>query len=367
VRLAGFIAAAAVALAGCTESGVVRVVDGRPSEGRFIGSAAYALFARGAAAEANGALVPALQAFEMAATQDPGSPEIWTRLGALRCRTEPAGPMPLLAREAFDRAVAADPDHGPLYRERARCLASRGAASAALPDAERALALDPDDLDTALVRAMVLDGAGRVDDARRALRSIAARRPTSTAPWRELHALALRTTDAALARESAERLRALEGGTTAVRELGPRALPRIDRALLGDDLPAAQKLALQQRLPGAEVALRAVALGQRALARTQAELVLGADPGDASARIALVAVADLGGDLGAMTALMRTIPRASSTPSPLGRWLFADVLRRRVSAEAALAWLGDARKGQAGEDPLLSATEERVRAALSMP
>jgi hypothetical protein len=115
------------------------------------------------------------------------------------------------------------------------------------------------------------------------------------------------------------------------------------------------------------VALRAVALGQRALARAQAELVLGADPGDASARIALVAVADLGGDLGAMAALMRTIPRATSKPSALGRWLFADVLRRRASADAALAWLGEARAGGAEEDPLLSATEKRVRAALSLP
>ena len=346
---------------------MTRVVDGRPSEGRFISGAAYALFARGAAAEANGALTPALRAFEAAAGEDTESAEIWTRLGALHCRLAPEGDVPVSAREAFDRALAADPDHAPGYRERARCLSIRGEAVAAVADAERALALDPDDLDTALVRAAALDRAGRTEDARRALRSIAARRPSASQPWRELLALARRTSDAALAQECAERLRALGAATARPLDPGSAALSRIDRAILDDDLPAAQKLALRQRLPGAEVALRAAALGLPALAREQAELVLGADPGDASARIALVAVADLRGDVGAISRLMQSMPRGSSSLSTLGRWLFADVLRRRVSAEAALAWLGEVRAEGAEADPLLAATAKRVRGALIRP
>ena len=103
MRLAGPLAMA-LAIAGCAEPGVTRVVEGRPTEGRFISTAAYALFARGAAAEANGALVPALRAFEMAAAEDPGSPEIWTRLGALRCLIEPPGPLPVAARPISARS-----------------------------------------------------------------------------------------------------------------------------------------------------------------------------------------------------------------------------------------------------------------------
>jgi tetratricopeptide (TPR) repeat protein len=259
-----------------------------------------------------------------------------------------------------------DPEHAPAFRERARCLTNRGQLGAALPDADRALALDPNDLDTALVRAEVLDRLGRTEEARRALRSIAARRPTAAEPWTRLQALAQRTGDAALAREAGERLRALSPAGVASApppEGAPLAL--LDRAILAGDLPAAQKLALRQRLPGAEIALRAVALGRSAIAREQAELLLGADPDDTSARIALVAVADLRGDLPAMAALMRAMPRRSRGPSALGRWLFADALRRRVGVEAALAWLGSGEAEAAPGDPLLAATEKRVRASLA--
>src|SRR5262249_6370554 len=118
---------------------------------------------------------------------------------------------------------------------------------------------------------------------------------------------------------------------------------------------------------GGELALRAAALGVLALAREQGELVLGADPADASARIALVAAADLRGDLGAIGDLMRAMPRALTPVSPLGRWIFADVLRRRVGAAAARAFLGGEVGEAREEDPLLAATEKRVREALAGP
>jgi tetratricopeptide (TPR) repeat protein len=365
MRLTRLALPAAIALAGCAEPTVTRIVDGRPEEGRFISGAAYALYARGAAAEAAGNLGSAVRAFEVAASEDPQSPEIWTRLGQLHCRAGAGGGLPLRAAEAFSRAAAADPAYAPLYRERARCLLRFGDSSGALADAERALTLDPGDLDTALVRAGALERAGRDDDARRALRSVTARHPTASEAWRQLRELAARTGDAALARECAERIAALATEPAAVLpELSP--LAAIDRALVAGDLADARRRALKQRLPSAEVALRAVALGRSALAREQAELVLGADPADASARIALVAAADLRGDVAAVDALMRSMPRRSTTPSALARWLFAEVLRRRVSPEAALAWLGPADAAAEG-DPLLAATEKRVRAALAVP
>jgi Tfp pilus assembly protein PilF len=386
VRVA-FAAVFAIALGGCGESGVVRVVDERPQEGRFISEAAYALFARGAEAEMAGDLGAARRMFELAAGEDPHSPEIWTRLGALLCREEPTK-----AAAAFARAQATDASFGPLYRERARCLVAGGEAPAAIADAERALALDPDDLDTALVRAEALALAGRVDEARRALRAAAVRRPAFVEPWAALLSLARRTGDTALAREAALHVASLSPGTSVARwgtppnprspallaELAP--LSDLDAALGAGDLAGAQRLALELRMPGAEVALRAAALGLASLAREQAALLLGADPRDASARIALVAAADLQGDMPALAAALRAIPQRSTAPSRLARLLLAEVLHRRAGDEAARAWLGAAAApGVSGQsprrepappvdsDPLLAATEKRVRAELSAP
>jgi tetratricopeptide (TPR) repeat protein len=361
-----FTLTAALALAGCPDPVVVRVVDGRSESGRFIGEAAYALFARGAAAEASGNLDGAVRAFSLAAREDPDSPDVWTHLGAVHCRLEAGeGPLPTAAADAFAHALAADPAYGPLYRERARCLAARGQAQAARADADRALSEDPDNLDTALVRADVLSRAGLRDEALRALRAAAARRPASAEPWRALDDLAHRAGDAALAREAEGHLAALATGSTPARG-APASLSTVDAALRSGDLAEAQRRALALRLPSADLALRAAALGLAALAREQAALVLGADPGDASARIALAAAADLGSDLATLSTAMRSIPRRSTAPSALGRWLFADVLRRRVGPDAALAWLGAAAAGGDG-DPLLAATEKRVRDALATP
>ncbi len=110
--------------------------------------------------------------------------------------------------------------------------------------------------------------------------------------------------------------------------------------------------------------MRAAALGRAPLAREQAALVIGADPGDASARIALAAAADLFRDPTALDAAVRGVPRRSTAPSPLARLLFAEVLARRAGANAVQAWLGPTLPAT-GDDPLLAATEERVRTAIA--
>ena len=75
VRASPLVAAVApIALGGCAEPAVVRLVDGRPVRGRYISEAAYALFARGAEAEMAGDLGAARRLFELAAAEDPESP-----------------------------------------------------------------------------------------------------------------------------------------------------------------------------------------------------------------------------------------------------------------------------------------------------
>ncbi len=69
----------------------MRLVDGRPVAGRYIEESAYALYLWAADAEARGDLAAAQRGFEQAALADPESPEIWTRIGALRCRAETSG------------------------------------------------------------------------------------------------------------------------------------------------------------------------------------------------------------------------------------------------------------------------------------
>jgi hypothetical protein len=235
-------ALAALALAGCAEPAVTRIVDGRVETGRYINDAAYALYARAALAEAAGDLGNAQRAFEWAAAEDPDSPEAWTKLAALTPLPDPLG----------------------------------------VP-----------------------------------------------------------------ARDSA-------------------AASSIDAALRRGDLGDARRRSLKARLPSAEIAVRAAALGIEALAHEEAALVLAADPADASARIALAAAADLRGDMPALADALRGIPRRMTPPSPLARWLLADVLRRRVGNEAAIAWLGPQAPDLANDpDPLLAATRKRVRAALA--
>lgn len=360
------LALAAPALAGCAEPEVVRLVDGRPQAGRYISDDAYALFARGAEAEVRGDVGNAVRAFQAAAIQDPESPEIWTRLGALHCSAAraPAEPPPQ-AMSDFARAEAADASFAPLHRERARCLLEHGRVQGALSAVERAVALDPSDPETFVVKAQALERAGKVDDARRTLRGLTVSHPRAGAPWVALLELGKRAGDVALVHEAARR--AGERGVARAFEAAEPMLASIDAALRAGDLNDARRLAGKARLGEAELAVRAAALGRITLAREQAALVLGADPADASARIALASAAELAGDTAALDAAMRAIPRRHTIPSPLARLLFAELLGRRSGTDAARAWLGPtgANDPSAQDDALLAATAERVHARLA--
>lgn len=345
----------AAMLAGCGGSSVVRLVDGRPEVGRFIGPEAYALYGRGASAEAQGDVTGALRAYQAAADADPESPEIWTRLGALRCREALSVALPELAR-----AEAADPSFGPLHRERARCLLAHGRVTEALAASRRAVALDPEDLEASLVYASALERAGRSEEARLALRALTVSHPGAVGPWRALAGAARRAGDVGLTREAAERADRLSPS----RE--PVTLGQVDAALLAGDMDAALRLSRRAHLASADIAVRAAALGLVDAARERGALVLGAEPANASARIAVAAAADLSGDTAALAGAMRRVPARSTAPSPLSRVLFAEVLARRVGVDAARAWL-DAlpETGSAGDDPVLAAAVERVRKRLA--
>lgn len=403
LRRAAFALAAIVAAGaavGCTPATVVRVIDGREVTGRFVSDRAYALYARGAEAEARGDLEGARLEYLSAAEQDDGNAEVWTRVGAVSCKLG----RDAAARDAFATAAARAPEYEPLYRERALCAldAAPGAAGAAAPaerfraafeDATRSLALDPDSEDAALLYARAAEAAGDVAAAERALRELVVRLPGRAAGWRALRELAARRKDGPAVARATNALEALGGATGA--GLGgatgaglggaagagagatgaglagatsparaPAALDDVDAAITRGSLDDARAAAKRARLPPAELSVRAAALGHAQLAKTQAELVYKADPSSASAAIALAVASDLLHDDAGVTIALAAPASLTTAPSPLARLLFAELIQRRADREAALAYVGAVAAPAEGTEPLLRAVIERVRASL---
>lgn len=354
---------------GCGMPSVVRAVDGREIEGRFISEYAYMLYGVAADAEARGDLATALNTFQAAAEEDEESPEIWTRIGAIRCKL---GPKSGSYAEAFERARSLDPELEPLLVEEARCALSRGKVGEALSRATRAVAQDPNDEEAALLHASLLERSGRGEEARREVRALTVRRPTSTAAWTAQRDLSVRLGDQAAAAQASERLsqlsKARAGAGPGEHATRAGALEALDLALSMGDLDRARKLGRAARVSPAEVAVRAAALGRFAAALEQAELVLGADPSEASARIAMAVAADLSGDQARFSSALTDLPLKSAdltSPSPLARLLFAELLDRRAGRSAAKAWLGPLPRREEeppSGDPLRTRIEARVRA-----
>jgi tetratricopeptide (TPR) repeat protein len=354
---------AALALAtGCARPQVVRLVEGREVEGRFIDEEAYALFASAAEAEARADLRAAQRLYTAAARADEGSAEILARLGAVMCAL---GQAP---EASFNAAERADPNYEPTHFERARCDLARGGPERALTASERARTLDPDRPETARLRATVLERLGRVDEARRELMAALAREPTSRAAWTAVLELAERHGDRALAQYARAQRATLEARLAA----GPRSpdsaapsLAELDAALGRGEVNEARRLGARWHVSRSELAVRAAALGRAAEARALAESIVRADPADASARIALAAAAELQHDDTTLGVALDAIPAASTPPSPLARLLYAELLARQVDVAAAQAWLGPSATPSAEIDPLLHSVEQRVRAALA--
>jgi tetratricopeptide (TPR) repeat protein len=336
LRLRLCLALGACALGGCQRFEVVRVIDGQPVTGPFVSPRAYAAYARGTLDEASGHDVEALHAFEVALVLDQGSPELWTRVGAVRCRLGQVDS----AEEAFDQGEQRDADYEPLWRARAECERSQHRLPDAVQAARRAVRLDPDRLETALLWARLADELGQTDEAGRWLRSLVARWPRSRAAWRALAEFAQHHGQAPWAARAAEELGTLpaaddEPPLPAQQAVGS-SWHEVDAALQAADLPAARRALRQRHLDEHLLAPRAVALGKPGLAQEQAAAYVAADPTDSDSRLALALAADLLGRSVELSRLLTVVPGASPL-SPVARLLLRELLARHVGpAEAGL-------------------------------
>jgi tetratricopeptide (TPR) repeat protein len=314
---------------------VVRVVDGEELPGRFVSHLAYGAYARAALLEADGDLNGAVHAYGEALREDTRSKEIWTRIGALRCRLGASG-----AWEAFDRAAQIDAEYEPVWRERAHCHAREKRLDRALASAERALTLDPSLEETSVLIANLQRQRGKPKDAQRWLEGLVAVAPTSVPGYEALLELAVQTGD--------ERLR--ERAALQLARLSPRRLPdlirleprlslpaRTDAALREGDLDQAQELALEAHMPKGRLAVRAAELGRADLAYEIAQRVLDADPRNGDAWVAALVAADRLRDEQAYGEVLKSRAPEMVAPSPEAAELLARLLERRVGSEASAA------------------------------
>ncbi len=323
--VAAVTAAVAIAVIGCGRGAdVVRVVDGRLVGGAYVEPEVYASFLRGALAEASGDLPGALVAYRETADRDPSDPEVWTRIGDVRCRIRPSDEA---AERALARAFALDERYAPAWEARARCASLRdptGGQRVAVDAAARAAREDPRGLAPQLVLARASEGAGDPAAARDRLVALTLVHRESLAAWEALSAwgrahddpvLAARALVEALRHAPAER-HAFGERAVAFAGIGEALAARVvASAALDADGPSVSPAAARLALDGAiaegnvervrlravrghigldEAAARAFLLGDPRMARALAEPVALSDPRAAGARMVLAAAsADL--------------------------------------------------------------------------
>lgn len=324
--------AAALSVSGClfARPDVDRLVDGQLHTGRYVTPAAYSEYTRGVLLEASGDARGAATAYTRALEDDPDSPELWTRLGKVRCDVGEQ----TAAVQAFARAQELDAEYAPLHRARAQCALARGDAHEALRHSQSAVRLDPDDDRNERVVLDALERAGNPAQALSRALSHALRRSHQPSAWQRVARLAERAGEAGLAAR-AQRRAASTTRAAAVPACSAAKRSAIDAALRGGELEAARHLATECRFGPGSLALRAAMLGATSVARRQAELTLDANPSDGDARVAAWLAADAARDPG----VDAPVPADGAPPSPLGARLFAELLDRRVGADAARAWL----------------------------
>ncbi|WP_394838578.1 tetratricopeptide repeat protein [Pendulispora rubella] len=177
---------------------VTRVYEGHVVEGGIVLPEQYATFLRGAMAEEQGDLSAALHAYEAASEMDPTDPEIWTRIGAVRCQKDPRDER---ARTAFGRAIDLDREYAAAWSARAKCDLLRGQDRAGMQrEAERAVEFDPQATEPQVILATALAmQSPSADAARNRLLALTLKQRSSTAAWRALGAWAKSHRDPALA------------------------------------------------------------------------------------------------------------------------------------------------------------------------
>jgi len=280
---------------------VARTVNGVTSEGRFIEPDAYALYSVAALREARGQWREALVLYERALEVDSDGPEIRTRIAAVACKLR----QHKLADGAFASALRKDDEYGPGWFELAQCRRARGDLAGAESAALRALELDPERPEASLILAEILEQRGDRAGAWRLRDALATHASQSPAVQRQLLSAALRTGDKARA-------------------------DRAERALLGVN----QRQASLPAQRGVSGALEALARGDVTTARREAELVLGADPGNGDALVIALSAADLEQDHAAFALLLARAGEPGRPASPAVLGALEALLARRISAQA---------------------------------
>jgi tetratricopeptide (TPR) repeat protein len=304
--------------AGCAhEATVDRSYEGHVVAGRFIEPETYAAFLRGAIAEAAGDAGEALTAYSRAERLDPGRPEIWTRIGAVRCA---ANPRDAGADAAFERALAVDDADATVWAEKAKCARIRGDEIGARAAAGRASRASLGASPSRLARPDLGESDEAKEDSLVAF-TVAAHLPHAAlralVAWGESHgeialwarALVALARIAPLERDevaqSAEALAGL-GAVGPARLVAAAAVDAseqplssryplaarlaVDEAVARRDPQGVRERATRAHLALDEVAARALLAGDAAMARELASTLVRADPRDDGARVVIAAV-----------------------------------------------------------------------------
>ena len=280
--------------AGCTtgSNGITRMADGVRYQGRFINPEAYAAYLLGVESEARGNFEQALGAYLEAHTEDPDSPEIWARIGAVRCFSSESQAGPAAARAAFEQGVKIDPTYYGNYLERARCAERAEDFQSALRDATSAVARRPEDEPANLLVARALQALDKSTEARAWLEA-----------YRSYHATTL-AADRAL--ESARSPR-----STQISAASPSGAPA------------------SRARSDAFAELRS---GRAERARQQAKIELEADPSNADAWIATLVACDALHDEACFESTIGQLRTPSLSPSTTALGYLRELLARRAGA-----------------------------------
>jgi tetratricopeptide (TPR) repeat protein len=317
-------------MTGCSlRPAVDRAYGGTIVPGRYVEPEAYAAFLRGAIAQAAGDSREALAAFQEARRVDGDSPEIWTRVGEVRCAMAARNGD---ADHDFARALDLDPRYARAWSARARCAALRGDEAGARTAAEKAAALDPSADGANVLLARTSSGGGPARDAaaaadvRQRLLALTSTARDPLTAWEALAAWAEAQGDVPLwARALRETVRLAPGRRVAIaraaqelagagawaeaRAVGAAAVDAdgrpfdgqaalacalavrlaLDEAVTQADLPLVRRRATRARLPLDEAAGRALLAGATAMARALASEVADGDPTARGARLVLAA------------------------------------------------------------------------------
>ncbi|WP_394820757.1 hypothetical protein [Pendulispora albinea] len=357
---------------------VNRVYDGRLVEGGLVLPEEYATFLRGAMAEEQGDLAGALHAYEAVSESAPRDPEIWTRIGAVRCQKDARDDR---AKTALDRALSLDPEYAPAWAAKARCELLRGVDRASVErNALRAVEFDPQAVQPQVILATALAmQPAHAEAARERLLALTLKHRTSSAAWRALGAWGKSHRDPALvaraygevariapaahAEVAAEVMQlAGEGELIAARTLagalidsrrgsgaarsaegavaGGALVARlaVDDAIAAGDRDRVRRRTVATHLPLDVAAGRALLLGRSDMARELAEPLRDADPRAVGARLVLAILAYESDDRAGLTRAFAATGATSGGDLPVVAEAilpFLRVVARAMGPEAA--------------------------------